>query len=347
MNTLTFLSYVTSSTLGLNVLGCLTERAATYLARVEREAREPQPLPPAVEAVVQAEPPAPAVVEETAGHWWKRLFTPAGILGFLVTPLQVPILVINSSLLAVTLETILNRPGFPLLPLNLFGWERDITDLDLIGVLISLGQMIAASALHLAWHERQRFWLVFGLALTALPSLVAYEVGASVYRGWQVEGDPRNAGLSGLIALGIATLEGAVGILVIDLFLIPLLLAVLWSVAAPFRAIVRWWARRRAVQWYEVRPPRRDWPHPAVLAVVYPLAALDKALMAPLRRLDRAVGALLPGSMHRKGGDHHATPPVVTHPHNVPVSPNGRDPVGMPGDQRRHLQAADHLDDRT
>jgi hypothetical protein len=224
------------------------------------------------------------------------------MFGLLLGPLQVPIVLINSELLAGTFETILDRPGTPIMVLDLFGWVREITNFDLYGLLISLLQMTAAAAIHLAWDDRERLRLVFVAGLIAALSLVSFEVGASLYRGWKMDGDVINALLSGVWALGIATAESAVGAPLIDRFLLPLLLAVLWSVAAPFRALAAWWsARPHAPRWVVSRHSGR-WLHHLVLAGVYPLAALDTAVMSPLRGLDRAVGRLLPGDGTRKGG---------------------------------------------
>lgn len=295
MNTLTLLSTLTAGALALNVLGFLTARASAYL-QTRDQAAPAAPPPRAAEEFTRIVPPAPPpAAAEMAWHWYKRLFTPAGMFGLLLGPLQVPILLINSELLAGTFETILDRPGTPIMVLALFGWVREITNFDLYGLLISLLQMTAAAAIHLAWDDRDRLRLVFVAGLIAALSLVSFEVGASSYRGWKMEGDVVNALLSGVWALGIATAESAVGALLVDRFLLPLLLAVLWSVAAPFRALAAWWSGRpRPPRLVVSRPPGR-WSHSLVLAVVYPLAALDTAAMSPLRGLDRAVGRLLPG----------------------------------------------------
>jgi hypothetical protein len=318
--------------LGLNLLGFLTQRAHTFLQKLDRDrdALAASARPRVVEVETPPAPapvPPPTVPEETAGHWWKRLFTPGSMFGLLVGPLQIPILLINSYLLAATLETILDRPGTIIITGNFWGWERDITDLDLIGALISLAQMITASAIYLVQQERQRCWQLLTLALIALPSLMAYEVGASGWRGQLLEGGAWNGALSSLLALGIAATEAVVGIFLIDRFLIPLLLAGLWSLALPFRGIARWWERRqsqprRVVQTWQ---PRRS--HPAALAVVYPLAALDVALMAPLRRLDHAVTSLLPGRNHRhtQGVRDYAEPIHVIAAENGHLSRPGSD----------------------
>jgi len=284
--------------------------------------------------------------EQTAGYWWKRFFTPAGLLGLLLTPFEIYIVVVNSHLLATTLETLLNRPGLPLIPLLLYGWEREITDFDLVGALISIGQMIAASAMHLAWRERHTLQVIFGFALAALLSLITYEVGAAFYRGLVVDGSLANARLSGVFAFGLATLEAAAGIFVIDYFFLPWLLAVLWSIAIPVRAIAHRWARRQGVQARTLRPQRSNSPHPMARAMVYPLAALDRALMAPLRRVDRVVGRVLPDSKYRQGGSSHVESYTLTHPEALPLSDNGRSPTRMRGSERQSAQATDHLDNR-
>lgn len=277
-NALTFLFWCTGAALAVNMLGFLTERASEYLKKVNRKALAPPLLPRPVAVVAQADPAMPPVLEEqTAGYWWKRFLSLWGMLGVLVVPLQGFIVLVNSALIAATLETILDRSGVPLIPVNIYGWEREVTDLDLIGALISTVQMIAASAAHLAWHARPRLWLVFTPAVTVLLSLVSYEVGASIGRGMYLGGGLWNALLSGALALGTAMAEVVVGIVLIDTCLLPLLLAVLWSLATPIRALARWWGRRRAFMGLRLRPRRQERQHPLRLALVYPLAAIDHA----------------------------------------------------------------------
>jgi hypothetical protein len=117
------------------------------------------------------------------------------------------------------------------------------------------------------------------VTLVALLSLVSFEVGASFYRGLLLAG-PWNAGLSAALALGVATMECIVGVFLLDRFLIPLFLAVLWTITAPFHGLARWWARRR---------PRPRHPFRLMLVPAYPLAAVDQALMSPLRQVDTFV----------------------------------------------------------
>jgi hypothetical protein len=250
-------------------------------------------------------------------------------------------LLINSNLIAITFETILDRPGLPLLPLNIYGWEREITDFDLMGALISVAQMITGSVLYHTWREEHQRWPVLALALIALPCLVGFEVGASVYRGWIVTGDVYNAGLSGLLASGIATSEVIMGIFVIDRFLAPVLLAIVWTVATPVHALAQWWARRRAAR--QARPPSA---HTTVLIALLPLVALDQAVMAPLRSLDRLVASLVPERFHRSpqaGGSQHATPLT---PADLAQSRNGDDPGRLRGDLHRPAQTPDPVDHR-
>ena len=80
-----------------------------------------------------------------------------------------------------------DRFGNPMFPLMLYSWERTITDFDLIAGLISVSQMLAASALHLSWEARKRQWGICGLSLVALGSLVSFETGAAVDRAFKID----------------------------------------------------------------------------------------------------------------------------------------------------------------
>src|SRR5262245_42987442 len=127
--------------------------------------------------------------------------------------------------------------------MHIWTWERDVTMYDLYGALISLSQLIAASALHTAAAGQHTF--LRGSAVVALLSLVGFEVGAAAVRGAVLEGS-LNASLSGVFALGVAAVEVVVGILVLDFFLIPFLLSVLWTVVVPVWLMADWIQRRPA-----------------------------------------------------------------------------------------------------
>lgn len=343
MNRFHALAWLTAGTAVLNAIEFISARASAYLQRRDEAPPTPQPEPQTMPVPTPVTlPPVPE--EATAGYWWQRLFTLDGLFGLVAGLCEGPILIVNSYLIAATLETILDRPGNPIIPVILFGWEREITDFDLIGALISVAQMLAASALHLAWEARQRLWTVFGLALVALLSLVFFETGATVYRSFRIDVEPWNAVMSGAQALGIASVECIVGIFAIDRCLLPCSLAVLWSLATPIRAMGRWWRKRQGTRVLRVRPRRQRRSHPMLLALAYPLAALDHAVMAPLRRLDRAVSALLPGKWRRHKGEKHVeayVPPPSADSHRAR---NGHEPDRVPVDQHEHLQTEHRVD---
>jgi hypothetical protein len=184
---------------------------------------------------------------------------------------------------------ILDRIGQPLFWFTLWGWQREITEFDLYGVLVSLSQMVVASASDQVRLEGEKHLVLRLIALVALLSLVSFEVGASFYRGLMLAG-PWNASLSAALALGVATMECIVGVFLLDRFLIPLLLAMLWTITAPFHGLARWCGRRR---------PQPSRPIPLMLVPTYPLAAVDRALMSPLRQVDNFVKRILIGTISK------------------------------------------------
>lgn len=326
MEPLTYLGMATASAAALNVAGGITRWARARRTQPPPEdtpASAPLP-PPRAEEAASARSARPAADDEaSAWYWTLRLLSMPGLFGLFAGPVQLPVLLINSHLLAATLETVLDTSGVPLLPLNIAGAEYVITNMDLIGLLISLGQMLAASGLHIGWHKR--LWFIFGLALLALPSLIVFEVWASFQRGLLLDGSFRNASLSALQSAGIATLSAAIGCYFLDHFLIPLALAVLWAMVAPWRALARWWDAQPVV--------RRSW----VPALVAPLAALD-VVFQPLRSVDQTVGRLIARRQPLHEGDqHHATTSTRTNtPHEPQFTPVTPEP-GAPWVRNGHL----------
>ncbi len=344
MTTFTLLATLAGAALGVNVLAFLTARANAYVRRLDQdqEGRQISSPPLQVAAEPTASPPAVSIPDcQTAAYWWKRLFTPQAILGLVLIPLEIYIVVVNSHLLATTLETLFDSSGQPLISLLLYGWEREITNFDLIGALISISQLIAASAMHIAWREL-RLRALSGLLLAALSSFIIFEVSMAFYRGFVIDGTLVNAGLSAVLAFGLATLEAAVGIFVIDYFFQSLLLAVVWSIAIPFRGIAHWWARRQ-----RTHALRSYNPYVVAPAVVYPLAALDQVLMEPLRQVDRFVARALPDNKPQLRGQNDVTRFPLDQPEeDRPLSDNGLRPDRMWPSGHQSVQVADRLDQR-
>lgn len=295
MTALTFLISLTAGTLGINLLGVFTKWANDYRNKLVIEATTAPPL--LLEGQNSASEQAlhghRIPDEETAGFWWKRLLTLKGMAGFVFSPLQLPILIINSYIIALNLETVFARVPPPLFTLTIWQWEREVNIFDLYGLLCSLGQMITASLLdQVVKQERgkEARWfqtLLAWITASALVSLVAFEVGSSIYRG-SVLGGTSNAALSGALAAGVAALEIVVGIFILDFFFLPLFLALLWFLATPMRSLARAWETvRRALR----GRPRSQKPRPnrLSLAMVYLLAAIEQGIMLPLRRLDELV----------------------------------------------------------
>lgn len=303
MNVLIMLAGLVGGAVVLNLLAEITKSAHDYITRASDEAPALSPLPDKLSTLKPALA-APVSPPQRAAWWWQRFLSPRGMLGLILLLVEVVILLVNSYLIAVNFEVIFDHPGQPLFVLTVLGWEREVTVFDLYGVLISLAEMISASAYHLESDDRHS--LVRRSALVALVSLVGFEVGTAVARGWHM-GGLENAIFSGLFALGIATSAVAVGILVLERCLVPLLLAVLWSLSSPLWALVGWWERRKP-RWrwaYEVRKN-----HNSVLqTLAWPLVLVDRSVMAPLRRLDEGAARLIAHmtkQSRQEGGDNNA-----------------------------------------
>lgn len=231
-------------------------------------------------------PPAP---EETAGHWWRQVFRPLALLGALLLPLQAVVLVGNTHIVAQTLSIVLDQVPEPLFIFKLLGWSREVSMHDLYALLIALGQFVfAATAGHGILTGKSPRWLTLA-ALAGWVVLGGYEVGASAYRGYLVEGNLSAAALSAALALGLVLMEAVCGVLILDLFVLPLLAAVAWSCIALLRLLRRGWtaATDRAVS-HEAEPQRPPRP-PRVSAWRAAMSSLDAILMEPLRELDRIV----------------------------------------------------------
>jgi hypothetical protein len=302
MDALTALVYTNGGVLTLSVLGALARSAHDYLARCQRADRKlpPQEAPPEPELPQEA----PASQPKRMAWWGQQLVSHEGMLGCLLTPLEGVVLVVNSYVIAISLEVIFHHPGAPLFEINIVGWERIVTVFDLYGLLISLAQSIGASVCYqAAEHKRSMVWIC---AMAALTSLVAFEVGTACYRGLLLGGSV-NACLSSLFAFGIAMIHVVVGIRVIHSFLVPLLLTFLWLPLAPF-CLVFEWAKRRRRKYRELRSGNR-----ILRALAVPLAAFDTGVMKPLRLLDhlafRMLSRITPRMQpsHPEGGNTYAT----------------------------------------
>lgn len=235
-------------------------------------------------------------------HYFRTVFAIPGMMGLFFSFLQLPVLAINSYLLSMRFEVIFRTPGMPLFTVNLWGWYREISEYDIFGLLISTGIMAAAAAFAFGWFNRNKTSsLILYTALAGWVTLAVFEVVVSVYGGIATDGSVVNALLSGLLALGIVAVEGLFGVFVIDYFLAPLCLSVLWALAIPLQFLGAVWRALRhklragAPARREAREARRhqreqraaDKPRSHRLATF--LRALDEALFQPLRTLDRFV----------------------------------------------------------
>jgi hypothetical protein len=292
MEPLTLLLIVAACMVALNVLGGIV-RYVSQRQRDQQAHTPPQQVGRVAEGAHVPRVRRPLPDEETIRYWWNHVCSRRGILGLLATPVQPCVLVINSYLLAATLEVVFESAGTPLLPVTIGGWERELTLFDLIGGLLSGLQVYTASVVYRSGCARQ--WLFCVAAGLPFLALLGFEVWASIVRGLLLEGGWRNAGLSGLLAFGIAGADAVLGLSFLDDFLVPLTLLVLRTVTAPVSALARRWESRPVVE--------RSWQ----AIFVAPAVALD-TMLTPLHGLDHAVGHLLARCLRlHTQGDHHAT----------------------------------------
>jgi hypothetical protein len=321
MNVLTVIAGLTGAVITFAILAALTKKAQDYLTRCRELDQTPPPLQE--ETAEPQEPPEdPASQPKRATWWWHRLLSREAMVGLLLLSVELPILIVNSYLIAISMEVIF--PNSPLLlgEIKLWGWwERSITVFDLYGVLISLAQMVTASVCHLTGdNKRSLVWLS---SMCGLLSLIAFEISLACRRGFLLEGEI-NAYLSSLLAMGIATTEVAAGILIIDYFLVSFLLTLFWTLTAPVWVMVDWAKKRKPRN----RQPRRPRSGNAVLrALATPLVAVDQAIMEPLRSLDNEAAKLWSQAIAKfqKGENNHA---------NTRVSSQRKDEAGGSGSDR-------------
>lgn len=271
-------------------------------ALVRAARRRARRAPPTEVAPAQPEPveagfhpfpyhPAELPPEQSAGYWWARLLSREAALGAILALLQLPIITINSYVLALRLEMLLGNAGAPLFLLSLLGWEREITLFDVVGCLISLIQIVSAAAFA---NQQGRFAWPKLAALGAWLLMMTVEVALSVYSGLANDGLVHLAFLNGVLAGGLALADSLIGLYCIEYFAIPLALAVGWTLALPFRALSTF-VRARAAR-YAIRPkaPTKPKPQsqPKMRVVSSIVGALDP-VFRPLRDLDAAVYRLL------------------------------------------------------
>lgn len=244
-----------------------------------------------------------------AGHF-RELFSAKGMIGFLFSFLQIPVLLVNSYILAIRFEAIFNSPGMALFTLNIMGWMREISEYDVFGLLVSLGIMGSAAAFaHTALHRRAASPLITYTSLPGWIALATFEIAVSLYGGIATDGHWINAALSALFAFGMVLLEGLFGIFAIDYFLVPLFLAVLWTLSLPFQ-LVSSGIRKLAAKWTASAPERAarrgfrrelraqrkaQKSNNRVNPLAVLLLAVYQAVFQPLNKLDRFVSQKLTG----------------------------------------------------
>lgn len=188
-----------------------------------------QPPPP---------PTQPDINKTEVSYWIRQLFTPAGIMGLLFCFLQLPILFVNSYILAIRFEQMFHTPGTPLFTLTVGSIYREVTDFDIFGLLVSVIIMgLAAAYAFTRLNADFKAQFLKNIALAGWILLAVFEVVVSGVGAAATGGGMANAILSAMMAAGIVTVEGVFGIFVVDYFLIPLSLSLFWTLALPFNFI--------------------------------------------------------------------------------------------------------------
>jgi hypothetical protein len=270
--------------LALLLLSAIT-RAARRRSRQISQREEPVHTEPQAAAIQPFTFTSASVAQEhTAEWWWSQLLSGKAVLGALFIPLQLIVLVINSYVLALRLEVLLNRVGDPLFTLGTLGWDREITVFDIVGCLISLIQVVAAAAFAHALSRKERFTWPSIAALGAWLMMMTVEVMLSFLSGLSAGGALWAAVLNGLLAGGLALTDSLFGIYIFEHLAIPLALAIAWSIATPIRALVKV-ARARASFWaISRREPSRSESGKSNL--LYSTVGAIDPVFQPLRDLD-------------------------------------------------------------
>ncbi len=266
---------------------------AARLKRAERPEppdEEPGPVEP-----VTPTAPEPALRVETTnpdetspGYWFRKLFSPPLILGLMALAAQPVILWVNCYLLSMTLSIIYDTTPEAIAHVKFGSLERDLGLFDAVALMVSVGQMLLASAaLHKRVSGSNGTGSLTGLAVTGWLTLATYEVGSSAYRSWVTGEGSHGAVLAGLIAFGVVILEAVCGSLAFEFLVAPLVLGLFWAVVAVFRTLCRpfAWAGRRVAAKFAAAPV-------ATRRSVRPRASLLNAaddILQPLRDVDRIV----------------------------------------------------------
>ncbi|MGH8548209.1 MAG: vWA domain-containing protein [Methylococcales bacterium] len=220
----------------------------------------------------------------SSGFDWLRC-----ALGLLCLFLQIPLIIANSYIVSLGLDVVFDRSGDILFNLDLGGWDREITDFDLIGALICLAQFTCGAALYHAIQKEKRDYFIIVFTAFGLSSLIGFEVYVSFLRGLWIETvngsvDPNYiAFANGLGALGCATTEVVCGVFAVEYFVGSLLATLIYAVTAPFRFIADWLS-----MWsfgLVSKKPSRD--QSSLLTVLG--QSIDAGIMSPLRAIDEAV----------------------------------------------------------
>lgn len=234
------------------------------------------------------QPPAAIPGSQTAAFYWKQLVNDGGVLGMLTAPAAGAFGLINSKLIAEGMETVLNRAGYVLTTISLWGDSFDLTDHHLFGAAFGIGQFLLGAELAERFKEKGGMrWLV--LLGAALP-LIILEDFISGWRGY-VLGGVVLAVVNALLAHVAAMVELLAGYRGIHLLAVPLIKALFWSLVAPLRWCRRCLAKSAAKK--APNKPEEDLDKPGFFTYVG--ALIDFAVYAPLRNIE----AMLTGWFRR------------------------------------------------
>jgi hypothetical protein len=264
----------------LNLVEPVTRRCRKILMELEAQTRT---VP---EIGGRQEPAALDEVPETSRprFYLTKVLTKEALLGFLFLLLFILFLPLNSRILAESFEVLLDRPGNPIGEMRVMGVDLQITDFHIYGFALSLAILVLAAGYGALEESRNRLGYIL---LAGLVGLIAFEVALSGWRGHLLASrdpglDPLGMALGGsLQAFCSAIAEAVGGYWGIELFLIPLVQMILWSIIAPFRTIHRALMGRPRKQ-----PSTLNITIPRPSLFVRVAAYIDEAIFGPLRVLD-------------------------------------------------------------
>ncbi len=274
--------YSVPAVMGVGVIGALTYQLKQSLDKNQL------PSPPPGLAIMSDSPPQQ--LENKIPQIWSSL--EEGVLGLLVFPLWVLILVVNTYLFEGVIETLSDNFYEEFFTLQLWSWQRPITQASLIAVLLCFTQLISGATLFFNLQNKKHFsGFVVLFSLVSLVFSICIEVFGQYLRISQQAQDTEInyfGYIGGGLSLCAACMEIVAGVYLLDKTLIPLISLVARLLFFPFRFVDHYLSYRRPVP--PVLLPRQTRHEPILTRMG---AALYDAVFEPLAQLDILVGRKL------------------------------------------------------